>query len=197
MSINDQEHPDTSTPEDQLILLAGAGDNQAFSLLYERYVTKIFNYIYYRTGNIPEAEDLTERVFYRALGHISSYKNMGLPFSAWLYRIAHNLVANWHRDNARRKEYPLEDHVNLPFRGDHPEVTMMKDQEQGKLLSIIRQLPEERQIVVILKFVEHLSNSEIAVIMNRSEGAIKSLYHRTLLQLRNDIIAGDDNEGDD
>lgn len=195
MSINDQNYPDASIPEDQLILLAGTGDNQAFSLLYERYVTKIFNYIYYRTGNTTEAEDLTERVFYRALGHISNYRNMGLPFSAWLYRIAHNLVANWHRDNARRKEYPLEDHINLPFHGDHPEVSMIKTQEKDKLLSIIRELPEERQIVVILKFVEHLSNSEIAVIMNRSEGAIKSLYHRTLMQLRNDIASASENEG--
>lgn len=195
MIINNSENPDTLIPEDQLISLAGTGDSQAFSLLYERYVTKIFNYVYYRTGNIPEAEDLTERVFYRALGHIANYKNMGLPFSAWLYRIAHNLVANWHRDNARRKEYPLEDHINLPFHGDHPEVSMMRNQEKDRLLSIIRKLPEERQIVVILKFVEHLSNSEIAVIMDRSEGAIKSLYHRTLLQLRNDIVSEDEGVG--
>ena len=80
---------------------AAQGDREAFGVLYERYVVRIYNYIYYRTGNTFDAEDLTERVFLRAMRHIGNYKDRGLPFSAWLYRIAHNLVANWHRDNSQ------------------------------------------------------------------------------------------------
>jgi RNA polymerase sigma-70 factor, ECF subfamily len=166
---------------------ASQGDSEAFGILYARYVEKIYNYIYYRTGNIIDAEDLTARVFYRAMTHITNYKNTGVPFSAWLYRIAHNLVANWHRDNQRRKEVPLEDPViNLP-RGDYPDAKIVHHQELEGLLKVIRRLSPERQQLIILKFVEDMSNVEIALIMGRSEGAIKSLYHRTLLTLRNNI----------
>ena len=70
---------------------------------------KIYNYIYYRTGNHHDAEDLTARTFYRALLNMDGYVDRGVPFSAWLYRIAHNLVANWHRDQSRRKIISLED----------------------------------------------------------------------------------------
>lgn len=78
--------------EKDIILRAAQGDQEAFSVLYERYVRRIYSYIYYRTGNVHDAEDLTERVFHRALHHIRNFRYQGLPFSAWLYRIAHNLV---------------------------------------------------------------------------------------------------------
>src|SRR5512147_1353046 len=98
---------------------AAQGDGDAFGALYARYVGRIYNYIYYRTGNTYDAEDLTERVFMRALRHIVNYRNRGLPFSAWLYRIAHNLVANWHRDNSRRKEIPLDEGIAGQHRHEH------------------------------------------------------------------------------
>ena len=167
------------------------GDTEAFSVLYERYVVRIYNYIYYRTGSPLDAEDLTARVFHRALSHISTYRSMGVPFSAWLYRIAHNLVANWHRDRSRKQEIPLDDLPVAAAKVDRPEATLMRSQEQDALLRLIRQLPAERQTLLILKFVENLSNAEIGQIMGRSEGAVKSLYHRTLLALRDQI--GDQN----
>jgi RNA polymerase sigma-70 factor, ECF subfamily len=174
----------TELSDDEALARATTGDPEAFSALYERYVGRIYNYIYYRTGSPTDAEDLTARVFHRALGHIQNYRNMGVPFSAWLYRIAHNLVANWHRDNSRRNEVPIDDHMHLFPRSDHPETTLVESQEMERLLTAIRTLTSERQQLVILKFVERLSNAEIALIMGRSEGAIKSLYHRTLLALR-------------
>jgi len=173
--------------DDEALNRAIQGDPDAFSVLYERYVKRIYNYIFYRTGSPPDAEDLTERVFHRAFGHIQSFTNRGVPFSAWLYRIAHNLVANWHRDNSRRREVPLEDRTTLGVHRTHPEMELVQNQEKEVLLQVIRRLPEERQQLLILKFVERLSNQEVAVIMNRSEGAIKSLYHRTLLALRDDL----------
>ena len=179
--------PEPETNEDETITHAAQGDTEAFTLLYERYVNRIYNYIYYRTGNPHEAEDLTSRVFYRALHHINTYSNRGVPFSAWLYRIAHNLVANWHRDNSRRKEVPLEDYIQLPQKTLQPEASVVDNQELENLLRTIRRLPADRQQLLILKFVEGLSNAEVAVIMRRSEGAIKSLYHRTLLSLREEI----------
>jgi RNA polymerase sigma-70 factor (ECF subfamily) len=175
-------------PEEQEILVrASQGDLEAFGLLYEKYIDRIFNYIYYRTGNAHDAEDLTARVFYRALHHINTYTDRGLPFSAWLYRIAHNLVANWHRDRSRHQEIPLSDAPTIHYKGAPPEVAMMESQEQDALLKLIRHLPSERQHLLILKFVEHMSNAEIGVTMSRSEGAVKSLYHRTLLSLRDEL----------
>jgi RNA polymerase sigma-70 factor, ECF subfamily len=176
--------------EEEILAKAVQGDNEAFSVLYERYVGRIYNYIFYRTGNHNDAEDLTERVFYRAMNAIGTYTNKGIPVSAWLYRIAHNLVANWHRDNSRKQEVELDESLDLSHPGEHLEVNIEQNQEVDKLLKMIRKLPAERQQLIILKYVEGLSNAEIAVITGRSEGAIKSLYHRTLESLRNEFDNG-------
>ena len=173
--------------EQEILGRAQQGDREAFGSLYEHYVDRIFNYVYYRTGNIHDAEDLTARVFYRAMNHVQKYIDRGVPFSAWLYRIAHNLIANWHRDRSRHLEIPLDDAPTLHYKGEPPEVALMQGQDQDALLRLIRQLPAERQHLLILKFVEHMSNAEIGETMNRSEGAVKSLYHRTLLALRDEL----------
>ncbi len=173
--------------DENAVSLACQGNPEAFSYLYEKNVTRIYNYVYYRIGSATDAEDLTSRVFYRAFGHINGYVEKGVPFSAWLYRIAHNLIANWHRDNMRRKEVPLDDHVDLPVHTDQPEKLLEKNQETELLLKGIRRISADRQQLILLKFLEDLSNAEIAQIMGRSEGAIKSLYHRALLALRQEM----------
>jgi RNA polymerase sigma-70 factor (ECF subfamily) len=167
-----------------------ASDPEAFGELYNRHVTRIYNYIYYRTGDYQDAEDLTARVFQRALRHVGGFKDQGVPFSAWLYRIAHNLVANWHRDRSRRPVIALEDHVADTGSSTHPELLAMLEEENRMLLEAVRRLPADRQQLLILKFVERMSNAEIGEIMGRTEGAIKSLYHRTLNALREQIEKG-------
>lgn len=173
--------------DETALKLAAQGDQEAFGVLYERYVSRIYSYIYYRTGNQHDAEDLTARVFFRALRHVENYKDRGLPLSAWLYRIAHNLVANWHRDNSRRNEVPLDEILLVRHGGDLPELVLIENEEKEKLLKVIHHLPADRQQLILLKFGEHLSNAEIGRVMGRSEGAVKSLYHRTLLSLRDDF----------
>jgi RNA polymerase sigma-70 factor (ECF subfamily) len=177
--------------EKEILARASQGDREAFGSLYEQYVERIFNYVYYRTGNVHDAEDLTARVFYRAMHHIQNYTDRGVPFSAWLYRIAHNLIANWHRDRSRHQEIPLDDAPSLHYKGDPPETALLQGQDREALLKLIRHLPAERQHLLILKFVENMSNTEIGEIMNRSEGAVKSLYHRTLLALREELEKSD------
>ena len=162
-------------------------DPNAFSELYERYVDRIYAYVYYRTGDARDAEDLTARVFYRALSHLPEFNQTGAPFSAWLYRIAHNLVANWHRDKTRHPELPLDLWLHAPVQESAPHAQAERAEAQGKLLDAIRSLPAERQQLLLLKFVDGLSNLEIGKILGRSEGAIKSLYHRTLLVLREEM----------
>ena len=170
-------------------------DSLAFGELYERYVKKIYNYVYYRTGNHYDAEDLTSRVFFRALGHIGNYTDRGVPFSAWLYRIAHNLIANWHRDRGRQRVLPLDDYLTSDGHIDSPESATESLEERERLLLSIHELPAERQELLILKFVERMSNAEIGKIMDRTEGAIKSLYHRTLLSLRSTLEDDDNSDG--
>ncbi len=159
-------------------------DKEAFGELYTRYVDRIYSYVYYRTGDVAEAEDLTAKIFFRAMNHIPRYTDRGLPFSAWLYRIARNLVANWHRDRSRRRIIALDDITHWKVGQESPEIETQLLQDRDALLKVVRRLPAERQELLILKFVDRLSNSEIGDIMERSEGAIKSLYHRTLLALR-------------
>jgi RNA polymerase sigma-70 factor (ECF subfamily) len=170
---------------DDMSLARRAGsDPEAFGELYERHIRKIYNYIYYRTGNHHDAEDLTEMVFQRALRHVATFEDKGVPFTAWLYRIAHNLVANWHRDRSRRPVVPLDQHAAVSEVAKYPESEAMALEETELLMRIVRQLPADRQELLILKFVERMSNAEIGEVMGRSEGAVKSLYHRTLSAMR-------------
>jgi RNA polymerase sigma-70 factor (ECF subfamily) len=170
----------------ELVTLAKE-NKDAFGELYERYVDKIYRYIYYRVGNSEDAEDLTSRVFFRAMAHVEHYEDRGLPFQAWLYRIAHNLVANHHRDKERRKVIPLDEYIANQLFSSDPEHKTVEKQESERLKAVVHQLPEERQQLLLLKFVHHLSNAEIGEIMGKTEGAIKSLYHRTLLVLRDQL----------
>lgn len=181
---------------DALLVRSAKADREAFGELYERYVNKIYHYVYYRTGNVHDAEDLTARVFQRALVHLVDYDDRGLPFSAWLYRIAHNLVANWHRDRGRQRVVPLEDFV-ASLRAEAPDVLAESLEEQREMLGAIRRLPDDRQMLLVLKFIDRMSNAEIGQAMGRTEGAVKSLYHRTLLALRDEMSAKSRSNGQD
>jgi RNA polymerase sigma-70 factor (ECF subfamily) len=163
-------------------------DPDAFGEIYEQYVDKIYNYVYYRIGNHYDAEDLTAKVFHRALNHIPNYNNTGVPFAAWLYRIAHNLVANWHRDNSRRQVVALDQVSLRGAQQESPHQVVERTNERELLLAAIQKLPPERQELLTLKFIERMSNAEIGRVMGRSEGAIKSLYYRTLVTLK-DLLA--------
>lgn len=184
---------DSGIDENALIEQAKT-DKEAFGQLYERYVDRIYSYVYYRTGNSDDAEDLTARIFIRAMNHMPNYRDQGLPFSAWLYRIAHNLVANWHRDNSRRKLIALDDVSQWQLAGEGPEFATQMMEDKETLIVAIRRLPADRQELLSLKFVDRLSNAEIGAIMGRSEGAIKSLYHRTLLSLREELTGVNNQE---
>lgn len=175
-----------SLPESELVARSSNGDSAAFGLLYEKYVEKIYSYLYYKTSSQAKAEDLTSQVFIKALQNVDTYEDRGYPFSAWLYRIAHNLVVNWYRDKDKLEQTPLDEDFPLPAAQEHVEENLQKSEEEEALLNIIGELAEDRQQVVILKFVEGLTNQEIGEIMGRTEGAIKALYHRTLVSLRDE-----------
>ncbi|MCX7668942.1 MAG: sigma-70 family RNA polymerase sigma factor [Anaerolineae bacterium] len=195
--MNDDETPDAALQHDrryaelaesELVELAKS-DPEAFGELYLRNVERIYNYIYYRTGNTADAEDLTARTFHQALGSIGRYVDQGTPFVAWLYRIAHNLVANYHRARSRWNVVSLEDVELVGRAAESPERSAELHERQRALWSAIRRQPEERQRLLILKFADRLSNDEIGRLMGRTESSIKSLYFRTLKSLRADLEA--------
>jgi RNA polymerase sigma-70 factor (ECF subfamily) len=175
------------TEYDESRLIAEAKqDKEAFGKLYQIHVDRIYSYVYYRTGSKADAEDLTARVFVRAIQHIDRYQDQGAPFSAWLYRIARNLLSNWYRDQSRRKLVSLDSVAQRQVL-ESPELVAEIGEDREALLSAIRRLPSDRQDLLILKYVERLPNAEIGRILDRSEGAIKSLYFRTLNSLRDDL----------
>lgn len=176
------------TESEETLVERAKEDPAAFGVLYKRYVRKIYSYIYCRTGNRHDAEDLTARTFYQALTNLDRYENKDLPFSAWLYRIAHNLVANWLRDRSRHKVIPLDELIQPGQSGESAlEHQAEANEEREALLEAIKCLPADCQELLILKLMEGLSNAEIGQIMGRSVGAIKSLYFRTLVALRENM----------
>lgn len=183
--ISQGEDLDSNIEEIELINSAKK-DPKAFGMLYERYVEQIYNYIYFRTGSVHDSEDLTAKVFFKAMNNIGRYRNMGVPFSAWLYRIAHNQVANYYRDQSRKNEIFIDDlpMPNFTTKQIAPEASALQNQEMEYLMMVINDLPKQKRELILLKYVQKLSNAEIGVILNKSEGAVKSLYHRTLLELR-------------
>jgi len=176
-------------PEEKLVERAKE-DPEAFGVLYERYVDQIYQYVFYRTGNRYDAEDLTAKTFFRALANLERYRYRGLPFSAWLYRIAHNLVANWHRDRQRRRAIPLDSLVMTRKSRDSAEELVEANERAEVLREAISRLAPDRQELLVLKYTTDLSNKEIGRVMGRTEGAIKALYHRTLVSLRKDLQQG-------
>jgi RNA polymerase sigma-70 factor (ECF subfamily) len=173
--------------QESLLVERAQQDPLAFATLYDQYVNRVYNYIFQRTGNHGDAEDLTARTFVKAFVHLKGYRYRGIPFAAWLYRIAHNAVANWHRDSHRHQMVALDAVAERSREDDRPEDLAQSKEESTVLMQAVRSLPEERQELLILKFSEGLSNAEIGQIMHRTEGAIKSLFHRTLMTLREEL----------
>lgn len=177
---------------DAALAIRARVDRAAFGELYERYVRRIHNYHYYRCSNQADAEDLTARTFIRALAHIDRYTDRGVPFSAWLFRIAHNLVANWHRDNSRRPVSRLEGLIQFAGVSADPVEQVEATEAVDEIRNLVKKLPPDRQQLIVLKFASRMTNAQVAAVMGRTEGAIKALLHRTITSLRNEFASMDD-----
>lgn len=172
---------------DAALALRARVDRAAFGELYERYVRRIHSYHYYRCSNQADAEDLTARTFIRALSHIHRYTDRGVPFSAWLFRIAHNLVANWHRDNSRRPVSRLERLIQFAGVSADPVEQVEATESVDEIRNLVKKLPPDRQQLIVMKFASRMTNAQVAAVMGRTEGAIKALLHRTITSLRKDL----------
>jgi RNA polymerase sigma-70 factor, ECF subfamily len=166
--------------EDQLIQRARQGDLAAVSELYNMHVDRIYQYVRYRTGDDPTAEDITAEVFLRAIESLGSYSDQGAPFIAWLYRIAHARIIDFWRSSKHRQTAPLEDPLlqdGLLVTDEDINVDFL---QHRSLWSALQQLTDDQQNVIILKFMQGLDNAEIAQVLGKTEGAIKALQRRAL-----------------
>jgi len=171
--------------EAQLIRRARAGDSQALTTLYDRYQLTIFTYLFYRIDDQAVAEELTSEVFVRMVEKIDSYQERGQSILAWLYTIARNLRADYYRLADSTQLLPLDE--TLVAAHDDPPQVVERHLAADCLRRALRYLTDEQQEVIVHKFVVSRSNAEVAVLLDRDEGAVKSLQHRALAALRRAI----------
>lgn len=166
-----------------LVRRAQEQDGQAFSALYELYARKVYAYLYYHlNGHAQEAEDLTADVFIKVFEKIGSYQFRGVPFTAWLFRIAHNHLIDHVRSCPRQPLVPLEAIAELKETATLQELDRRLTIEQ--LTSALAQLTSEQRQVVILRFIEGLSIADTAQAMGKTEDAVKKLQARGLASLK-------------
>jgi RNA polymerase sigma-70 factor (ECF subfamily) len=165
------------------------GDRSALEELYLIHFDRIYSYLHMSVGNRHDAEDLTTQTFLKMLESIGRFRWQSAPFSAWLFRIAHNLAMDHFR--ARRRWQPEED-VPEPMGSEEPsaETEAMRTIGRESMLAMIEDLSPEQQQVLTLKFVFNFSNGEVATILEKTEGAIKSLQHRALVSLQKQLETG-------
>ncbi|AGG06806.1 MULTISPECIES: ECF subfamily RNA polymerase sigma factor, BldN family [Dehalococcoides] len=170
--------------ERHLVELAQQKDEQAFARLYEEYFDKIYRYIALKIGNKMEAEDLTQQVFMNALRSMSSFKwQDNTPFSAWLYRIAHNQIVDYLRKKSRQPTVDIEIVAPLACADDPVETTEVNI-DYEKFVKVSAKLTPAQQEVISLRFSSDLPIAEVAKIMNRTPGAVKALQHSAVSSLR-------------
>ena len=169
--------------EDGVLVRRAQEEREAFAALYEKYLKQVYTYVYYRVGSVEDAEDISESVFLHALIHLERYQDRGIPFSAWLLRIAHNLVANWHRNSRRRRTVDLDAAGPLQDTSPLPDEAVEVEEERREVLELLATLSEERQQALILRYAEGMKHKEIGEIMGKSAGAVKVLIHRSLISL--------------
>jgi RNA polymerase sigma-70 factor (ECF subfamily) len=170
----------------ELVARGQQGDRDALEELYLIHFDRIYSYLHVSVGNRHDAEDLTTQTFLKMLEKIGTFKWQSAPFSAWLFRIAHNLAMDHFRS---RRRWQPEEEVPEPPGEEEPSAELEAMQSIGResMLKLIDRLSPEQQQVLTLKFVFNLPNAEVAAILDKTEGAIKSLQHRALVSLQKQI----------
>jgi RNA polymerase sigma-70 factor (ECF subfamily) len=178
----------------KLVERAQAGDRDALEELYLLHFDRIYSYLHMSVGNRHDAEDLTTLTFLKMLESIKRFRWQAVPFSAWLFRIAHNVAMDHFR--ASKRVQP-EEEVPEPLGSEQlsAEVEAMRSIGRQSMLQMIESLSSEQQQVLTLKFVFSFGNAEVAAILGKTEGAVKSLQHRALASLQKQLVTPDEPAG--
>lgn len=170
-------------------VVAAQQDPAAFAVLYRRYLDRVYAYCFYLLGDHHDAEDATERTFLAALRGLGGFRDRGSSFRAWLFRIAHNELANAVRGRSRRRRHTLNlGGMDRPIEPPAPETSdpahaLDRLDDARRVRSALGRLPADRRQVLVLRFVDGLSTAEIGEVLGRSAGAVRVLQHRALRDL--------------
>ncbi len=188
ISVDMAMHPPITDEEIlSLVPRCQRGEAAALEQLYELYADRLYRYLLARTGDGETAADLTTEVFVRVIQHMDGFRlNRSRPAasaSAWLYRIAANLMTDTHRTRQRLPQIELNPDWPAPASRADPAQTVQHEESMGELALALDSLSEDQRLVLVGKFTEEMSNAEIAAWLGKSEGAVKSLQHRALRTL--------------
>lgn len=178
--------------ESKLVARAVKGSADAFGDLYEMHVSAIYRYILYRVADPQDARDMADEVFLKAWSGLSGYRPGETPFRGWLYRISHNLVIDHYR--SRKEVEPLGDRDDLVDDLPNPERQLVQQEEVERLAANIARLPPDYQQVLVLRYIEGLSTTQVAAILKRSDGAVRVLLHRALKKMTS-LMVGEEKSG--
>ncbi len=178
--------------EQALVSRAQEHQQEAFAELYERYFNKIYRYCVLKIGNREDAEDMAQQVFIKAAQSISSFKWRDVPFSAWLYRIAHNQLVDYLRKKSRQVSVPLDE--TMAVSSNNPQKTTELKMDIKEMLKATRGLTEAQREVISLRFSGELPIARVAEIMGKSQGAVKALQHSAIVALRKTMVGVVDND---
>lgn len=170
----------------ELVKQAQAGNLSAVGELYDRHRPKIFRYIRFKTANTQVAQDLTGEVFLRMVNHLSTFEPRGVPFSAWLYRIARNLIIKEGQQESRHSTVPLGyvDDLNHNHNQDNPAVVVERRLQMERVWQGLEKIDDNQREVLMLRFIAGLSLKETARTLDRTVASVKTLQHRGVLALQ-------------
>jgi len=171
------------TDDSELIARAAQGDRESFGALYERYVFRVFRHVYYLTNDTHLAEDLTAQTFLNALEAIPRYQVRGVPFLAWLFRIAYNLTVNY-RKVRQNGTTQLPEGLAVQGTVYSPEASCEAKADGQRVWEGVRRLRGDQRQVIVMRFVDGLSYSDIAKVLDKSIGAVRVIQYRALCALR-------------
>ena len=180
------DSPTPLTESDEVLVARAKRDREAFGCLYDRYVEQVYRFIYRRVKDHTTAEDITARVFFRALEQLPRFEWRGIPFGGWLMRIAAHLIHDYNGDAQRHvslREW-AEDGMEMAASDPPMEEQYAVRQAASVLWQVVSTLPTVEQQVVIYRFARDMSVREIATTMQRTEGAVKQLLFRAVRRLR-------------
>lgn len=168
--------------DERLLIEAAKQDPTRFAELYENNFHRVYAFIARRVRDRAEAEDLTAEVFHQALSNLGRFEWRGIPFAAWLLRIAANTLADRWQRGAKIQEIPADELESLEAGADQ------QVERRAMLFQLVERLPDDQRLVIVRRFVEQKSVKEIAQELGRSEGAVKQLQFRALQSLRSKVL---------
>jgi|SRR3989344_3513050 len=169
--------------EVHIIRQAQQGNPEYFGMLYDHYLTPIYRFVFLKIGTKAETEDLVHEIFLSAWKNIEDYDHLGFPFSSWLYQIARHKVIDHYRTKKNNLNIENVSEENLKV-VNIIENELDKNLDLNKIKDAIKQLNEDQQNVLIMRFVEDLSYEEISAVLDKSEGAIRLIQHRAIQSLK-------------